>query len=354
MTIKKYKIAVIPGDGVGKEVMPEGLRVLEAAGRKFGINFEWDEKPWSCDYYQQYGRMMPAGGLREIRHHDAILLGAVGFPTVPDHLSFGGLVMQIRREFKLFANVRPIRFLPGAISPLSNSRLPRNIDLVVVRENIEGEYSSIGGRMYAGGDEEISMQQTVFSRRGMDRVMRFAFELARKRERQHVTSCTKSNAIAYTMPHWDERFAEISAAYPDIRTSQFHIDALTGELVSQPDLFDVIVASTLFGEILSRVGSACVGPIGIAPSANLNPDRNVPSCFEPVHGSAPDIFGRGIANPIGQIWSGAMMLEHLGHTDAAAAVVKAIETVIAAGPRTADLGGKAYTFEVGTAIAEAL
>jgi tartrate dehydrogenase/decarboxylase/D-malate dehydrogenase len=198
------------------------------------------------------------------------------------------------------------------------------------------------------------MQQTVFSRRGMDRVMRFAFELARKRERQHVTSCTKSNAIAYTMPHWDERFAEISAAYPDIRTSQFHIDALTGELVSQPDLFDVIVASTLFGEILSRVGSACVGPIGIAPSANLNPDRNVPSCFEPVHGSAPDIFGRGIANPIGQIWSGAMMLEHLGHTDAAAAVVKAIETVIAAGPLTADLGGKAYTFEVGTAIAEAL
>jgi tartrate dehydrogenase/decarboxylase / D-malate dehydrogenase len=351
--VKQYKIAVIAGDGIGKEVVPEGQRVLEAVGRKFGIGFTWDEKPWSCDYYARHGRMMPEDGLSQIRKHDAIFLGAVGFPTVPDHVSLWGLLIPIRRDFQLYVNLRPVRLMPGIPSPLAG-RKPGDIDFWVVRENNEGEYSSMGGRIYNNTDAEFVTQLTVFTRRGTDRILKFAFELAKTRKRRHVTSATKSNGIAITMPYWDERFKAMAAQYPDVKTSQYHIDILTAHFVQHPDWFDVVVGSNLFGDILSDLGPACTGTIGIAPSANLNPEREYPSCFEPVHGSAPDIFGKGIANPIGQIWSGAMMLEHLGHADAADAVVHAIERVLVNGPRTRDMGGAASTQEVGKAIAEAV
>jgi tartrate dehydrogenase/decarboxylase/D-malate dehydrogenase len=351
--MKTHKIAVVAGDGIGKEVVPEGMRVLEAAGRKFGIAFTWDEKPWSCDLYMKTGRMMPEDGLAQIKGHDAIFLGAVGFPTVPDHVSLWGLLIPIRREFQLYVNLRPVRLMPGIPSPLAG-RKPGDIDFWVVRENNEGEYSSLGGRMYGGTEQEFVTQLSVFSRRGTDRILRYAFELAKKRPRKHVTSATKSNGIAITMPYWDERFKLMAANYPDVKTSQYHIDILTAHFVQHPDWFDVVVGSNLFGDILSDLGPACTGTIGIAPSANLNPEREFPSCFEPVHGSAPDIFGKAIANPIGQIWSGAMMLEHLGHDAAAAAVVKAIEKVLTDGPRTRDMGGTASTSDVGKAIAEAL
>jgi tartrate dehydrogenase/decarboxylase/D-malate dehydrogenase len=351
--MKTHKIAVVAGDGIGKEVVPEGMRVLEAAGRKFGIALQWDEKPWSCDLYLKTGRMMPEDGLAQIKGHDAIFLGAVGFPTVPDHVSLWGLLIPIRREFQLYVNLRPVRLMPGIASPLAN-RKPGDIDFWVVRENNEGEYSSIGGRMYGGTEQEFVTQLTVFSRRGTDRIMRFAFELAKKRPRKHVTSATKSNGIAITMPYWDERFKLMAANYPEVKTSQYHIDILTAHFVQHPDWFDVVVGSNLFGDILSDLGPACTGTIGIAPGANINPEREFPSCFEPVHGSAPDIAGKGIANPIGQIWSGAMMLEHLGHKDASDAIVKAIETVLVSGPRTRDMGGTASTVEVGKAIAAAI
>ena len=350
---KSYRVAVVAGDGIGMEVVPEGQRVLEAAGRKFGFSLEWDEKPWSCEYYSKHGEMMPKDGLASIRNHDAIFLGAVGFPGVPDHVSLWGLLIPIRRDFQQYVNLRPVRLMPGVASPLAN-RKPGDIDFWVVRENNEGEYSNAGGRMYAGTENEIATQLSIFSRRGTDRIMRYAFELAKTREKKHVTSATKSNGISITMPFWDERFKAISAEYPGIRTSQYHIDILTAHFVQHPDWFDVVVGSNLFGDILSDLGPACTGTIGIAPSANLNPEREFPSCFEPVHGSAPDIYGKGIANPIGQIWSGAMMLEHLGHKDAGDAIVRAIETVLKEGPRTRDLGGKAGTADVGKAIAEAL
>jgi tartrate dehydrogenase/decarboxylase/D-malate dehydrogenase len=350
---KSHRIAVIAGDGIGMEVVPEGQRVLEAAARKFGFALEWDEKPWSCEYYRKHGRMMPEDGLAQIRGHDAIFLGAVGFPGVPDHVSLWGLLIPIRREFQLYVNLRPVRLMPGVKSPLAD-RKPGDIDFWVVRENNEGEYSNAGGRMYAGTENEFATQLSVFSRRGTDRIMRFAFELAKRRAKKHVTSATKSNGISITMPYWDERFAAISKEYPGIKTSQYHIDILTAHFVQHPDWFDVVVGSNLFGDILSDLGPACTGTIGIAPSANLNPEREFPSCFEPVHGSAPDIYGKKIANPVGQIWSGAMMLEHLGHKDAADAIVKAIEAVLGSGPRTRDLGGTAGTEEVGKAIAQAL
>ncbi|MDH5264950.1 MAG: tartrate dehydrogenase [Betaproteobacteria bacterium] len=351
--MKTYRIATIPGDGIGNEVVPEGMRVLEAAGRKFGIGFAWDEKPWSCAYYAKHGRMMPEDGLAEIRGHDAIFLGAVGFPGVPDHVSLWGLLVPIRREFQQYVNLRPVRLMPGVKSPLAG-RNPGDIDFWVVRENNEGEYSSMGGRMYGGTDNEFVTQLSVFSRKGTDRIMRYAFELARTRKRKHVTSATKSNGIAITMPYWDERFKAVSAEYPDVQTSQYHIDILTAHFVQHPDWFDVVVGSNLFGDILSDLGPACTGTIGIAPGGNINPEREFPSMFEPVHGSAPDIAGRHVANPIGQIWSGAMMLEHLGHRDAADAIVKAIETVLSGGPRTRDMGGTASTSDVGMAIADAL
>ena len=350
----KHKIAVIAGDGIGKEVVPEGMRVLDAAGRRFGFAFQWDELPWSCEYYVKHGRMMPEDGLDQIRQHEAIFLGAVGFPAlVPDHVSLWGLLIKLRRSFEQYANIRPVRLMPGIKSPLAN-RAPGDIDFVVVRENNEGEYSAIGGRSFEGTDQEVVLQTSVFTRRGVDRIMRYAFELAGTRPKKHVTSATKSNGVFIAMPYWDERFAAMAARYPKIRTDQYHIDILTAHFVQHPDWFDVVVASNLFGDILSDLGPACTGTIGIASSANLNPERAFPSMFEPVHGSAPDIAGQNVANPIAQVWSGAMMLEHLGHQEAAAAVLRAIETVLTEGPRTADIGGRASTQEVGKAICDAV
>ncbi len=349
----KHTIAVIAGDGIGQEVVPEGIRVLEAAGAKFGIEFRWDELPWSCEYYLRHGRMMPEDGLDQIRHHDAIFLGAVGFPTVPDHISLWGLLINLRRGFQQYANIRPVRLMPGIRSPLAD-RAPGDIDFVVVRENTEGEYSALGGRSFEGTDDEVVLQTSLFTRRGVDRILRYAFELARTRPARHVTSATKSNGVFIAMPYWDERFRAMAARYPDVRTDQYHIDILTAHFVRNPDRFDVVVGSNLFGDILSDLGPACTGTIAIAPSANLNPERAFPSMFEPVHGSAPDIYGQNVANPIGQIWSGAMMLEHLGHKEAADAVLRAIETVLTEGPRTRDIGGQASTQELGEAIAAAV
>jgi tartrate dehydrogenase/decarboxylase/D-malate dehydrogenase len=351
--MKKFRIATIPGDGIGPEVVPAGIEVVEAAARKHGLHFTWDHLPWSCAYYQETGRMMPPDGLDQIRGHDAIYLGAIGFPTVPDHVSLWGLLIPIRRSFRQYANVRPVRLLPGVESPLRNC-VPGDIDFQIVRENNEGEYTTIGGRLYEGTDDEIAMQQVVFTRRGVDRILRYAFELARSRPKKHLTSATKSNGLTVTMPFWDERFKTMAREYPDVRTDQYHVDILCAHFVRHPDWFDVVVGSNLFGDILSDLGPAVTGTIGIAPSANLNPERSAPSMFEPVHGSAPDISGQGIANPIGQIWSGALMLEHLGCPEAAASIMAAIETVVATGPRTRDLGGVARTDEVGAAIARAV
>jgi tartrate dehydrogenase/decarboxylase/D-malate dehydrogenase len=349
---KTYRIAVIAGDGIGKEVMPEGIKVMEAAARKFGIAFQWDELDWSCERFHKTGQMMPKDGLDLIRGHDAIYLGAVGYPGVPDHVSLWGLLIPIRREFDQYANVRPVRLMPGVRSPLAD-RTAKDIDMLIVRENTEGEYSSIGGVRDEGSDNERAVQESVFTRKGVDRILRYAFEAAGSR-RKHVTSATKSNGIAITMPYWDKRFAVMAEQYPTIKTAQYHIDILTAQFVRNPQYFDVVVGSNLFGDILSDLGPACAGTIAIAPAANINPERRFPSMFEPVHGSAPDIYGRKIANPIGQIWSGAMMLEHLGHADAGAAVVKAIETVLREGPHNPDLGGKASTEDVGSAIAAAI
>ena len=349
----KYRIATIPGDGIGAEVVPEGIRVLEAAGRRFAIELAWDHFPWNCDYYTRTGRMMPEDGLDQIRHHDAIFLGAVGFPGVPDHVSLWGLLIPIRRAFQQYVNLRPVRLMPGVPCPLRDKQ-PGDIDILIVRENNEGEYSSIGGRIFDGTDQEMAVQQSVFTRRGVDRILRYAFELATTRPKKHLTSATKSNGITVTMPFWDERFRMMSARYPEVRADQYHVDILTAHFVLHPEWFDVVVGSNLFGDILSDLGPGVAGTIGIAPSANLNPEREYPSCFEPVHGSAPDIAGRGIANPIGQIWSGAMMLEHLGHAEAAGAIMAAIETVLREGPRTPDMGGTAATEELGKAIADAI
>jgi tartrate dehydrogenase/decarboxylase/D-malate dehydrogenase len=351
-----HRIAVIPGDGIGKEVVPEGLRALEAAGRRHGIDFAFTQFDWNCDYYARHGRMMPEDWFEQLSGFEAIFYGAVGWPaTVPDHVSLWGSLIQFRRRFDQYVNLRPCRLMPGIPSPLAG-RKPGDIDFVVVRENTEGEYSSVGGRMYEGTEREIVFQESVFSRKGVDRIVKFAFELARTRPRKKVTSATKSNGIAITMPFWDERFRAVAAQYPDIATDAYHIDILTAHFVQRPQIFDVVVGSNLFGDILSDLGPAVCGTIGIAPSANLNPERAFPSLFEPVHGSAPDIAGKGIANPIGQIWSGALMLEFLGHKAAADGVVAAIERTLAdpAAPRTPDLGGRATTVELGRAIADAI
>ena len=348
--MKTFNIAVIAGDGIGKEVVPEGMRVLEAAGQRFNFRMNWHAFNWSCETYVQTGKMMSDDGLRQLRPFNAIFLGAVGHPSVPDHVSLWGLLIPIRRTFRQYVNLRPVRLFDGIESPLKNWKAGQ-IDFTIVRENNEGEYSNIGGRLYEGTDDEIAVQQTVFTRRGVTRVLRFAFELARKRKK-HLTSATKSNGIIHTMPFWDECFRGLAGEYPDIRTDQYHIDILTAHFVRHPDWFDVVVGSNLFGDILSDLGPAVVGSIGIAPSANLNPENEYPSMFEPVHGSAPDIAGKGVANPIGQIWSGAMMLRHLGVPDAADAVEAAIADVLAQGnPRTPDIGGTASTKELGSAIA---
>lgn len=350
-SMKTFHIAVIAGDGIGKEVVPEGIRVLEAAGKRFGFGFHWQAFDWSCETYFQTGKMMPEDGLQQLRPFDAIFLGAVGHPSVADHVSLWGLLIPIRRVFRQYVNLRPVRLFEGIDSPLKNWK-PGQIEFTIVRENNEGEYSNIGGRLYEGTEDETAVQQTVFTRRGVNRVLRFAFDLARQRKK-HLTSATKSNGIIHTMPFWDECFHALAAGYPDIRTDQYHIDILTAHFVRHPDWFDVVVGSNLFGDILSDLGPAVVGSIGIAPSANLNPEREFPSMFEPVHGSAPDIAGKGIANPIGQIWSGAMMLRHLGVTEAADAVENAIAVILAeSSVRTPDIGGSASTRELGESIAK--
>ncbi len=349
------RIAVIPGDGIGKEVMPEGVRVLEAAARRFAIDLELEAFDFaSCDYYLAHGQMLPDDWFETLQGFDAIFYGAVGWPeTVPDHVSLWGSLLQFRRRFDQYVNLRPCRLLPGIQSPLAG-REPGDIDFYVVRENTEGEYSSVGGKMFEGTEREIVIQETVMTRHGTDRVLKFAFELARSRPRKKLTSATKSNGISITMPWWDERVAAMGAHYPEVAVDQFHIDILTANFVMHPDWFDVVVASNLFGDILSDLGPACTGTIGVAPSANINPEGTFPSLFEPVHGSAPDIAGQGIANPIGQIWSGAMLLEHLGHREAADAVVSAFEAVLRDGDKgllTPDVGGTGTTEALGRAIA---
>ena len=358
-----HRIAVIAGDGIGPEVMPEGLRVLDVAARKFGIDLQFDHFDFSSwEYYERHGKMLPDDWKVLIGSHEAIYFGAVGWPEkIPDHVSLWGSLLMFRREFDQYVNLRPARLMPGITAPVvrrdGSARTAGEIDMLIVRENTEGEYSSIGGRMFEGTEREIVMQETVMSRHGVDRVLKFAFEQAQARPKKHLTSATKSNGIAITMPYWDERVEDMARNYPDVRVDKFHIDILTAHFVQRPDHFDVVVASNLFGDILSDLGPACTGTIGIAPSANLNPLRTTPSLFEPVHGSAPDIAGRGIANPIGQIWSGALMLDFLGYRAAHDAVLAAIEKVldpVSGGPRTPDLGGTASTQDVGRAIAQAL
>ena len=353
---RTYKIAVIPGDGIGREVVPEGVRVLQAAATRFGFQLQLGEFDFaSCDYYLKHGAMLPPDWKQQIGHHDAIFFGAVGWPEkVPDHISLWGSLILFRREFDQYVNLRPVRLMPGVPCPLAG-RKPGDIDFFVVRENTEGEYSSIGGRIFPGTDREVVVQETVMTRTGVDRILKFAFDLALRRPKKHLTSATKSNGISITMPFWDERVEAIARDYPSVAWDKYHIDILTAHFVLNPDRFDVVVASNLFGDILSDLGPACAGTIGIAPSGNINPERRFPSLFEPVHGSAPDIAGQGVANPVAQVWSAAMMLDHLGEPEAAAAILKAIETTLTDKSRcTRDVGGTANTAAAGHAIAAAL
>jgi tartrate dehydrogenase/decarboxylase/D-malate dehydrogenase len=352
--VQVLQIASIPGDGIGKETVPAGRRVLETACEVHGgLRLEYLDLPWSCEYYLKHGQMMPENGLEILRSCDAVYLGAVGFPGVPDHVSLWGLLLPIRRGFRQYVNLRPVKLLPGVQTPLANRR-PGDIDFVVVRENNEGEYSNMGGRIYSGTPHEVVVQNTVFTRYGVERILRYAFQLARETGRNKVTSATKSNGISYTMPFWDEVFAEIAREYPEIETDQFHIDALCARFVTHPQQFEVVVGSNLFGDILTDLGPAIAGSIGIAPSANINPEKDFPSMFEPVHGSAPDIAGKGVANPMGQIWCGAMMLEHLGFSECGELVMRALTETLAAGIATADIGGRANTREVTDAVCNKL
>jgi tartrate dehydrogenase/decarboxylase/D-malate dehydrogenase len=352
-----HRIAVIPGDGIGTEVVPEGLRVLDTVATAFDLNLEYEHFDFaSAAYYTRHGTMLPDGWFEQLNQFDALFFGAVGWPeVVPDHVSLWGSLLQFRRHFDQYVSLRPVKLLPGVPSPLAG-RAPGDVDFYVVRENTEGEYSSIGGRLFEGTERETVMQETVMTRTGVDRILKYAFDLAQTRPKKHLTSATKSNGISITMPYWDERVEAMAAAYPDIEVDKFHIDILTANFVMHPDWFDVVVASNLFGDILSDLGPACTGTIGIAPSGNINPERKHPSLFEPVHGSAPDIAGKGIANPIGQIWAAAMMLDHLGAPEAAAAITTAMEKVLASGPQalTPDMGGKSTTEDLGKAVVAAI
>ena len=356
MQKNKYNIAVIPGDGIGTEVMPEALKVLNIISNKYGINLHFDNFDFSSyEYYSKHGQMMPDDWKKQIGEHDAIFFGSVGWPEkIPDHISLWGSLLKFRREFDQYINLRPVKLMPGVPSPLAK-RKPGDIDFYIIRENTEGEYSSIGGKMFPDTEREIVMQETIMSRVGVDRVLKFAFELANKTEKKHLTSATKSNGISITMPYWDERVEEMAKQYSDVKWDKYHIDILCAHFVLNPDKFNVVVASNLFGDILSDLGPACTGTIGIAPSGNINPEKKYPSLFEPVHGSAPDIAGKGVANPIGQIWAGAMMLEHLGFKEASEHIVRSIEEVLKKKEyRTIDLGGKANTICCGSAIADAI
>ena len=350
--MKNYKIATIAGDGIGKEVMPEGIKVLKETAKKHQFNIQFDEFDFaSCDYYEKNGKMLPDDWKEKISGHDAIYFGAVGDPSkVPDHISLWGSLLKFRREFDQYINLRPVKLFKGVPSPLANKN-PGDIDMLIVRENTEGEYSSVGGKMFQGSEREIAIQETIMSRHGIDRVQKFAFELAKSRGRKKVTNATKSNGISITMPYWDERFNLMKKNYPNIKTDQYHIDILTARFVLTPEWFDVVVASNLFGDILSDLGPACTGTIGIAPSGNINSDKKFPSLFEPVHGSAPDIAGKGIANPIGQIWSGAMMLDFLGEHEASKSIENSIEKTLANKEnRTKDLQGNSDTVKCAKAV----
>jgi tartrate dehydrogenase/decarboxylase/D-malate dehydrogenase len=337
--VTTYRIALIPGDGIGTEVLPPAQALLDAVGRRHAIAFTYDRFDWSCQRFLAEGAMMPPDGLRRIRDHDAVLLGAVGWPGVPDHVSLWGLLIPIRRTFQQYVNLRPVKALDGVPGPLRDAD---GVDLVVVRENVEGEYSEIGGRLGRGTPDELAVQEAVFTRKGVTRVVEYAYTLAETRS-NHVTSATKSNGIIHTMPFWDEIVAGVADRHPEVRSDREHIDALAAKLVLAPRTFDVIVGSNLFGDILSDLAAAVAGSIGVAPAANLNPEREFPSMFEPVHGSAPDIAGQGRANPLGAMWSAALMLDHLGHPEAAADLLAAAFGALSDGVRTADLGGTADT-----------
>ncbi|NUF29859.1 tartrate dehydrogenase [Acinetobacter oleivorans] len=354
---KRYKVATIAGDGIGLEVLPEGIKVVKAAAEKHGIELQLDAFDWaSCDYYLEHGKMMPDDWFETLQGYDAIYFGAVGWPDkVPDHISLWGSLLQFRRGFDQYVNLRPVRLMPGVKCPLVGKK-PGDIDFYVVRENSEGEYSAIGGKAFEGTDREFVLQEAVFTRHGVDRILRYAFEFANQRDAKKITAATKSNGIAVSMPYWDERVDAMAKQYSQIQADKQHVDILAARFVLQPERFDVVVASNLFGDILSDLGPACTGTIGLAASANLNPERKFPSLFEPVHGSAPDIYGKQIANPIAAIWSGAMMFEFFGEEDerciqAGQDIMQAIENVLINGPKTADIGGQAKTYEVGDAIA---
>ena len=350
--MKEYKIASIAGDGIGKEVVPEGIKILKEAAKQHQFKIQFDEFDFSsCEYYKKNGKMLPDDWKQKIGKHDAIFFGAVGMPDeVPDHISLWGSLLQFRREFDQYVNLRPVKLFDGVPCPLANKK-PGDIDMLIVRENTEGEYSSVGGRMFQNSSREIAVQETIMSRHGVDRVQKFAFELAKKRTKKKLTNATKSNGISITMPFWDERFKLNKKNYPEVKTDQFHIDILAARFVLTPEWFDVVVASNLFGDILSDLGPACTGTIGIAPSGNINPERKFPSLFEPVHGSAPDIAGKGIANPVGQIWSAAMMLEHLGEQEAADRITLSIQKSLKDKKnRTKDLGGDSDTIQCSRSI----
>ena len=352
----RFNIAVIAGDGIGKEVMPEGIKVLKKVSEKFDINLNFEEFDFSSyDYYEKHGQMMPNDWKEKISNHDAIFFGAVGWPDkIPDHVSLWGSLLKFRREFDQYVNLRPVKLMPGVPSPLANKN-PGDIDFYIVRENTEGEYSSIGGKMFPNTEREFVVQETIMTKIGVDRVLKFAFNLAKQTKRKHLTSATKSNGISITMPYWDERVKEISKNFPEVKFDKYHIDILCAHFVLNPEKFNVVVGSNLFGDILSDLGPACTGTIGVAPSGNINPEKNFPSLFEPVHGSAPDIAGQNIANPIGQIWAGAMMLDHFGYKEAHDHIIKTIESTISKKEnRTKDLGGNAKTNECGNAIMKSI
>ena len=352
----RFNIAVIAGDGIGKEVMPEGIKVLKKVSEKFDINLNFEEFDFSSyDYYENHGQMMPNNWKEKISSHDAIFFGAVGWPDkIPDHVSLWGSLLKFRREFDQYVNLRPVKLMPGVPSPLANKN-PGDIDFYIVRENTEGEYSSIGGKMFPNTEREFVVQETIMTKIGVDRVLKFAFNLAKQTKRKHLTSATKSNGISITMPYWDERVEEISKNFPEVKFDKYHIDILCAHFVLNPEKFNVVVGSNLFGDILSDLGPACTGTIGVAPSGNINPEKDFPSLFEPVHGSAPDIAGQNIANPIGQIWAGAMMLDHFGYKEAHDHIIKTIESTISKQEnRTKDLGGNAKTNECGDAIMKSI
>jgi tartrate dehydrogenase/decarboxylase / D-malate dehydrogenase len=348
-----YTLAVIPGDGVGREVVPEGLRVLRRAGEVTGrFTIETRDFPWSCQHYLETGSMMPADGLAQLADSDAVYLGAVGFPGVPDHVSLWGLLLPIRQGFDQYVNLRPVQVLEGIPSPLRDKG-PAEVDILCIRENTEGEYSGLGGRFHVGRPEESAVQTSMFTRHGVERIARYAFERARER-RHKLASATKSNALQYSAVMWDEIVSEIGAAYPDVQVTPYHVDALAARFVTAPESLDVVVGSNLFGDILTDLGGALQGSLGLPASANLNPERRYPSMFEPVHGSAPGRAGQGVANPMAAVWATALMLDHLGESEAAKLVMDALRHVAKEGPRTRDLGGSATTIDTGTAIAAAV